>query len=67
MMPGDMPCNAPCANNMCTWNLGGCCLDNEPCGAQIDGGCNKRNPAPEREDETDETSDENENENTQEN
>ena len=37
MMPGDMPCNAECANNMCHWNIGNCCLDNEPCPAQVGG------------------------------
>ena len=29
-----MSCNEPCANNMCPWNLGNCCLDVQTCSAQ---------------------------------
>ncbi len=36
MMPGDMPCDAPCARLWCTWNLGGLCMDNAPCEERSD-------------------------------
>lgn len=37
MMPGDIPCEAPCAARWCPWNLGGRCVDNETCEGQMKG------------------------------
>lgn len=37
MMPGDMPCRAPCRNARCQWCAFGMCLDNVPCEEQMKG------------------------------
>jgi hypothetical protein len=36
MMPGDLPCNAPCHNRWCLYELYGQCTDNAPCERQMD-------------------------------
>ena len=32
MMPGDIPCNKPCATRWCIYNQFGVCTDNARCG-----------------------------------
>ena len=34
MLPGDIPCNEPCACRWCIYNLYGLCTDNVPCAKQ---------------------------------
>lgn len=36
MMPGDIPCDAPCANGLCGYCICGQCTDNAPCERQMD-------------------------------
>ena len=36
MTPGDIPCNAPCHNRWCFYELYGTCTDNAVCERQMD-------------------------------
>lgn len=36
MMPGDIPCEKPCATRWCIYNQFGVCADNAPCERQMD-------------------------------
>lgn len=42
MMPGDIPCERPCATRWCIYNQFSVCTDNATCGERL--------PMPERED-----------------
>ena len=35
-MPGDIPCERPCATRWCIYNQFGVCTDNAPCEKQMD-------------------------------
>ena len=37
MMPGDMPCDAPCEMRCCPYNHDGLCTDNATCEGQMKG------------------------------
>lgn len=37
MIPGDIPCDAPCRNTLCPYCIGGFCADNDPCEERMGG------------------------------
>ena len=50
MMPGDIPCEKPCATRWCTYNQFGVCTDDAPCEERWF-------PMPEREDDNEKEDD----------